>query len=121
MRAQLGGKRFLREVERHPRHRPVVVLSDALLQLGAELGVALQQMVEGRLVQSEQPARLDRLDGGRTRLALEERELAEEVAAAQVPDVAPASVLLDEDPEPAFLDDVHRARRVPLSNDALAG
>jgi len=34
MRAQLGGERFLREIEGHPRDGPIVVLRDAFLQLG---------------------------------------------------------------------------------------
>ena len=45
-----AGSSLLGEVQRHARHRPVVVLGDALLELGAKLRVAGQQTGEGRSV-----------------------------------------------------------------------
>ena len=115
--AQLGRQRLLGEVQRHARHHPVVVLRDALLELGAELRVGGQQAGEGRLGQAQQPAGRHRLDGGRARLALEQRQLAEEVAAPEIADVATLAVLLHEHAQPPLLDDVHRPRRIALADD----
>ena len=46
LHAQLGRQRLLGEVQRHARHRPVLVLGDPLFQLGAKLRVRGQQAVK---------------------------------------------------------------------------
>ena len=109
----LGRQHLLGEVERDAGRGLVVVLRDLLLDPGLEVGVIADQPLERRGPQGQQPARRHGLDTRGPRGPLEQRQLAEEVAGAEVSAVLPPSVLLAEGAEPPLLDHVHRPGRRP--------
>ena len=109
------------EVGRHGGASPIIVLRDPRGDLFLEIGVVFDQALKGLRRQLQQPACGHGFDTGRARRVPEERNLAEEIALAQVTTVIPLPVLLEKGAQPTFLDEIHRPRRIALPDDHLTG
>ena len=80
-----------------------------------------EQLAEGLLAKAQQLGVGHRFDRRGARHAEVQRQFAEEVAGAQVAQLAPLLAVALVDHELAILDDVHRATGVAFADDALAG
>ncbi|MCG3159077.1 MAG: hypothetical protein JMDDDDMK_00053 [Acidobacteria bacterium] len=99
----------------------VIVLGDAGGDLFFEIRVIADQLLKCLRRQLEQSAIGDGLDARRARGLFEERDFAEEIAFAQIPEIFPLPVFVfDKGSKPAFFDNVHRPRRIASPNDQFA-
>jgi hypothetical protein len=115
------GRQQLGEIERDLRRPTTLVEPHPLVHARAKLCVLGDQRRERALVQPQQAAVLERLDAGCARHAEIQRQLAEEVAAAQVADVLALLARPLVGAQATLLDDEQGPRRVALANGELAG
>ena len=112
---------LLGEIERHPGDELELVALHLAIDHGFEAGIRFDETPEVGLVEDEQLRRSDSFDAHRAGRAEEQGALSEEVAAADVGDVASRAVIgLPDRAEAALLDEEHRVRRVALADDDLA-
>ena len=120
MYRRFGRQDLLSEVEGHVRDASVVVLLDALFEPESEIRVPVEQPVEERGREAQQGAVRDGLSARGARLVAKQRQLAEEVARAQEPEVTLGVVAALVDAHATPLDHVHRSGWIALAHDDLA-
>ena len=82
VRGSFGRQQFRREIERHPRFRLRLILREPFLEQLLEFRIMPLQVDDRLRVEREQPAIGKRLDRGGALRAVQDRELAEEIAVA---------------------------------------